>query len=513
MMETEEWFKTKKYPHIGLPITVKDYSWVKEYVESPNRIRVHSFLPLIHKTIVSRKFRAEESVTYRTLKGERKRKLKEPKNRHIYFASHLDSLIFSKYNSIVSEAYQDYIEKKKFNNSIVAYRKMPIREGSDKNKCNIDFAREAFEFILKNQGQKLTVIVADVTDFFNNLDHKILKKQWTKILGTRALPPDHFNVFKALTNIKYVEGDQLFNSYDKTMLVERSLPNSPKKTNIKRVKINGEQNFKEKNAIAYCDKKDFLLNKISLIKSQNNTKGIPQGSPISASLANIYMIGFDEIVSKSVAKVNGFYQRYSDDLIIICNQEHENDMITHVRKEICDSAKLTIQPKKTKVYRFEKIGTSFTGFEIDEVSKKPNHNKTLEYLGFTFDGERVLLKSSGLSKYHRSMKSSFKKSTSLARYSKHPDKTIFKSRLYKRFTHRGANRKKIFRPSKSDPTKYEETNEYYWGNYLSYINKANDSMLSINGTDSIKRQSRKFWNRFHKLLKKHEKLASLSKKK
>ncbi|WP_255037821.1 hypothetical protein [Lacihabitans soyangensis] len=103
------------------------------------------------------------------------------------------------------------------------------------------------------------------------------------------------------------------------------------------------------------------------------------------------------------------------------------------------------------------------------------------------------------------MKRSFKKSTSLALNSKNPDKSIFKSRLYKRFTYKGANRKMIYRPSKIDPTKYEKSKEYYWGNYLSYIYKANDSMKSINRVDFIKKQSKKFWNRFHQLLKFHEK--------
>ena len=31
-METENWFKLKKYPHIGLQITIKDYNWAKEYI-------------------------------------------------------------------------------------------------------------------------------------------------------------------------------------------------------------------------------------------------------------------------------------------------------------------------------------------------------------------------------------------------------------------------------------------------------------------------------------------------
>ena len=102
------------------------------------------------------------------------------------------------------------------------------------------------------------------------------------------------------------------------------------------------------------------------------------------------------------------------------------------------------------------------------------------------------------------MKSSFKKSTSLALHSKNPDKNLFKSRLYKRFTHRGAKRKLIYRPSKSDQAVYKKTNEYYWGNYLSYINKANDSMKSINGGNFVKKQSRKFWKQFNDLMKLNE---------
>lgn len=102
------------------------------------------------------------------------------------------------------------------------------------------------------------------------------------------------------------------------------------------------------------------------------------------------------------------------------------------------------------------------------------------------------------------MKRSFKKSTSLAKNSKNPDKSIFKSRLYKRFTHRGAKRKLIYRPSKEDPTKYNKSKEYYWGNYMSYIYKANDSMKSINRSDIIKKQSRKFWKNFHDLMRYHQ---------
>lgn len=504
IMETEDWFKLKKYPHVDLPLSITDYNWIKSYVEDENKVKNHSFLPLIHKCIVKRKYRADETNPYRTKSGERKRIIGKPKVRHIYYASHMDSLVFSYYNSILTDAYEKKIRNEKFNDSIVAYRKIPLFEGSDKNKCNIDFAKSAFQFIKNNSEKNLSVIVADVTSFFDKLDHKILKKQWARILDEKSLPSDHFNVFKALTRLRYVESDQLFNSYHGNMLVEKGVPNNDKLKEIKRIKIESNRYFKEKNAIAYCTKKEFLKNNLNLIISAKNKIGIPQGSPISTTLANIYMWDFDSAIFEKINSINGFYQRYSDDLVIVCEQIHEDKVIDTLRDRIKNGENLEIHPSKTKVYRFEKIKDVFKGFEIDEVTKEHNYNRTLEYLGFTYDGEKVFIKSSGFSKFYRSMKRSFKKSTSLALHSKNPDKSLFKSRLYKRFTHRGAKRKLIHRPSKSDPTKYVKTKKYYWGNYLSYVYKANDTMKPLNNSDNIKRQSRKFWRNFNLLMNFHE---------
>lgn len=495
-METEDWYKLKRYPHIGKPLKLKDYKRIKGYVENEKSIKEHSFLPLIHKCIIKRKYRADTIDVVRNKKGERMRFINKPKIRNIYYASHTDSMVFSYYNHLISEEYKKLIETKNFNDSIVAYRKIPITMGSEKNKCNIDFAKSTFEFIKKNENKKLTAIVADVTAFFDNLDHKILKKQWCKVLNTKTLPDHHYNVFKALTKLRYVEGDQLYNSYRGTMLVERGIPNSSKQKEIKRIEIKSNSYFKEKNAVAYCTKEEFLSNNLNLVISARNKIGIPQGSPISATLANIYMLDFDQEVYHKIEGIGGYYQRYSDDLIIVCEQEHEDEILKFIRDRIKNLAKLEIHPSKTVVYRFEEIDGSFKGFEIDENSKEHNYNKCLEYLGFSFDGQRVLIKDSGFSKFYRSMKRSFKKSTSLAINSKNPDKSLFKSNLYKRFTHRGAKRKLIYRPSKLDPTKYEKTKKYNWGNYLSYIYKANDSMKSINKSDVIKKQGRKFWRNF-----------------
>lgn len=98
------------------------------------------------------------------------------------------------------------------------------------------------------------------------------------------------------------------------------------------------------------------------------------------------------------------------------------------------------------------------------------------------------------------MKGSFNRAVSYAINGKSPDTRLFKSRLYKRFTHRGAKRKIIYRKDKNNPNEYVKSKEYNWGNYLSYVYKADNVMLSINGDNLIKRQSRKLWTQFHKLI-------------
>jgi hypothetical protein len=47
-------------------------------------------------------------------------------------------------------------------------------------------------------------LAIDLKSFFSTLDHKILKDQWCKILNEKELPKDHYRVFKACTNFKYV---------------------------------------------------------------------------------------------------------------------------------------------------------------------------------------------------------------------------------------------------------------------------------------------------------------------
>jgi hypothetical protein len=42
--KVKDWFKIKRYPHIGLPLNPNDrYKWIEKYVTDPESIAVHSF--------------------------------------------------------------------------------------------------------------------------------------------------------------------------------------------------------------------------------------------------------------------------------------------------------------------------------------------------------------------------------------------------------------------------------------------------------------------------------------
>lgn len=501
------WIKLKKYPHIGLPLKRKDISMLENYITDNSKIANHSFLPFLHRTIFQRKFRANKSDIRNEKSNRRQRVKSKPKVREIYFASHFDAQIYSYYSFLLSKNYNKLLKTKNFDKSVVAYRKMEKEDEKGKHKCNIDFALEAFQFIKDNDHQELSVIVADVTKFFDSLDHKVLKQKWAQVWNnSKTLPDDHYRVYKSLIKMSYVNEDLLFRKYKKRILVSTKLPNDTDSTILRQKNIKHKRFLKDNNAVAFCRKNEFYKNSVNLISKTSNTKGIPQGTALSATLANIYMLDFDEEVQDYIDKdeVKGFYQRYSDDLIIVVPREKQDEAISLLRTLIRNKVKLEIHPDKTKVYHFERANKSFVGYEVDEQTGEKK-NKSLEYLGFEFDGQRALIKTAGYSKFYRSMKSSFKRATSLAINSKSSDDTIYKNALYKRFTFKGAKRRQVF----SDKSK---SYHYDWGNYLSYVEKANKTFKEFNNSDAIRRQSRKNWNYFHDLMNKSLKEIETHKK-
>lgn len=499
-MIKKDWFRVKKYPHIGLPIIPKDRIWVDSLVKNPNAIAEYGFYPFIHKTISVRKFR-------KVIADDGKRsKLREVGNkvREIYYANHLDSNIYSFYSELLNKKYESKLQEKDLQDCVIAYRRIPLN--SKRNKCNVDFAMEVFEYIKKRPEDEIVAITFDIKSFFDNLDHKLLKKAWCNILNVKSLEKDHYNIYKNITKFSFVEEKRLFKEFKNSIIVET-------KSGIKKNrKIDQIKYLRNKGAIAYCETKDFdqrirknkliINNKYNKDTGEVRGKGIPQGSPISSTLANIYLLDFDKKIKSEVKNRGGIYKRYSDDMIVVCESLYEDYFISLLKNEIkSENNKLDLQEKKTQIFIFKKENGRFKCYQKHGQILKDNKN--FEYLGFEFDGKYTTLRSASLSSFFRKMKRSLKKCHYYAIHTKNKRAKgkIFKTRLYKRFSHLGSERRIKYTRDKNDSTKWRKTTKYDWGNYLSYTLMAE----RIIPDNKIKKQLNRHWNILNYLIKEKEK--------
>ena len=222
------------------------------YITSPDKVAHHGFYPFIHYTIKSRKVKDGK-------KGE-------PKKRQIYYAAHIDGWIYRYYAYLINEAYNQRVKKDGIDSVAVAYR-------TNLRKSNIDFAKEAFQHIRNTTS--CYVMIGDFTDFFDNLDHIYLKKQLCDLLSVEKLPDDLYAVYKNVTRFSYVELQDL--------LVLNGLEDTPK----------GRKEFNDRSHERALSPEEFRKNKNIVYTSPHPKYGVPQGSPISAVLANVYMLTAD----------------------------------------------------------------------------------------------------------------------------------------------------------------------------------------------------------------------------
>lgn len=514
MKRTKDWFNIKKYPHIGLPLEYSDrYKWIEPYVTNPNSIAKHRFLPFIHKTSRVKKFRKDYLDENGKLnpafkKGDKTLRKAGEKTRELFYASHLDSLIYSYYSRLLSEKYEQILKSEEYNLdcSVTAYRSIPVNpaKGKGSNKCNIDFANDVFKEIINYSQKEFNVIAFDITSFFDNLDHKILREAWSKILNTQKLTPDHFNVYKNITRFSYVDIVDIFNEF-KEKIYTRKINQLGTPLEIKQKKIDKVRFLRNQHAIAFCTKKEFLKVKGKLLQPSKTKKmndgnivyrnfGIPQGSPISSILANIYLLEFDKTINDFLIQVNGTYKRYSDDIVVICPSEYKEKLQELILTEI-QKYKLEIQAAKTQVFHFKRENRELICGQ--EFEKNINWNKNLVYLGFEFDGQHVLLKSGSLSGYYRKMKRYIRKSKHHSNkiHNKNRGK-VFKKRIFKKFSYKGAKRirKRIWN---EDLKAFETRDGYNYGNFLTYAYKASNRMVN----NKIKNQTKRHWNILNELLK------------
>lgn len=494
----KEWFKLKPYPHIGLPFSFADRRWIGKYVSNSEALASHAFSPFIHREIVTRKFRKQ------TDGSGTKTPLRIPgkKIRDIYYSSHLDSFVYSYYAINIQELYEQTLTKFSISRCVTAYRSIPleIKSSKQRNKCNIDFAYDVFNYIRNCSNENLTVITYDIKSFFDTLDHKHLKRQWREVIGSGLdLPPDHYNIFRSLTKFSYVNEKEIFREFKSAIFVE-----TPSGI-VKQRAVDRRKYLKEKNAIAFCQTRDLeVLRAKNYIKSNKRSesggelrnKGIPQGSPISAVLANIYMLPFDKACNDFLG-TSGIYRRYSDDIIIVCDSKKADAIKAHIHEQIA-GVNLEIQTDKTQTFKLLKSGARYKCFKTKDGIES-NQASSFEYLGFTFNGEKAYLKCSSIAKYYRKMKRGMKRAKFFSTHNKTSTKgEIFKARLYKRFTYKGAERRRIFKRKPGTTDEWMVTKRYEWGNYLSYV----DMAARIMNHNGIRNQLKRHWPIFHSLLNK-----------
>lgn len=483
---------------------MSDRKWVATYVKNKEKIARHAFLPFVHKQILARKFRKEYDECGKVMHEGKRILSSKPKTRDIFYANHLDSQIFSYYSNIISKKYEKLLNSRNLENNISAYRRIPKNKDikNTRNRCNIDFANEVFEHIRAQYPRPLVAITFDIKSFFDNLDHHILKQKWALSVGKSRLPNDHFNVFKNITKFAYVRQIDLFNLFKDQIWVQSKSGKKRKKEIVK------NKYLKDQKAIAYCTKKEFIeLKKKTkgLIKSYKfrdesqkvrRISGIPQGSPISAVLANVYLIDFDTNIKNLIEK-DGFYRRYSDDMIIVCDKERKNEIIERLTSEI-ERYKLQVQSAKTQVFHFSP-STNAGKYKClyETKTKQLISTRRLEYLGFEFDGDKVFLKSSTLAKYYRKMKRTVRRHVFFAEHTRNISSKgeVFRKRIFLNFSYKGAHRRKIYRMNKNT-NEWNKTKKYDWGNFITYAKLASNNIKN----NKIKQQIRNHWRILNELI-------------
>ncbi|MBL0020484.1 MAG: hypothetical protein IPP17_29615 [Bacteroidetes bacterium] len=266
----------KRYLHFDSKVSVQAYA---DRVCDPEWVLRHGFLPFLHIRIDTPRVRFSET--------EQKRLLQK-KSRDIFFASHVDSLIYSRYAYHLQRAYEQYLaDKPGVSASVLAYRSI--------GRNTLHFAKETFDWI-QAQRHPLVALCFDIKSFFDNMSHAILLENWKAVAGVARLSEDCYRVFQANTRFAWVEEVCMHDLFPE--LHEKGYRQRICSPDAFREVVRGKK-------FVHVNKHDF---------------GVPQGSALSAVLSNVYMLDLDAGLVDFAKEYGGLYRRYSDDILIVCGQ-------------------------------------------------------------------------------------------------------------------------------------------------------------------------------------------------
>ena len=368
------WWRRTSYRHFGPDC---DLAAARAVVESSDGVSRHAFWPFVRYDKRVRRF------DHRT--GKVSFKL-----RPVQYPAHLDANIFSYYAERLAELYEARLAALGLTAQVTAYRPL--------GRSNVDFAAEAFAWVRDHA--PCSVYCFDVSSFFDNLDHGLLKSAWCALLGVTRLPADHFAVFNAMTRYAYIQREH-----------------------IPKALTDGEGQPKR-----YCGTSEFrrLRRRGELRVSRNGDgRGVPQGVQLSAVLSNLYMLDFDRRVAAEIEGRGGLYRRYSDDILIALPSDAETDFGAESFLEQALAAwRLPLNAAKTTRHRAETEAST------------PRVTPPVTYLGLTYDGKRILLRGATLARFHRRMTHAVGRARRRTEASE-GRRQLPRAKLRKRFTHGG----------------------------------------------------------------------------
>lgn len=360
------WFKSRGYKH--LDAAVGD-TFAKK-VSDPQFVLKHSWSPLIHYFKRSKRYKPKLHIT-------------EYKDRPIMYASHRDACIFSKYAHELNAKLEAYYLATGLASHVVAYRSL--------GKSNYDFAGAARDAAIVLA--PCVVLCFDISGFFDHLDHKLLRSRLKRILEVKELSDDWYSVFREVTRHKWIEREVL-----------KSHP-----------VFGGRMKRRGSAPIATIAE----INEAKIPISENKKGfGIPQGTPISSVFANLYMLDFDHAVADACAKHGALYQRYSDDILIICDERSKKDLIA-----VLETA-LAVQKLELSVDKTE------------EVEFRAGGDDPFQYLGFYISYKKVYLRSASLGRQWRKLRRGIARAKKVGRseIAKGVATKIFTKKLRRKFS-------------------------------------------------------------------------------